>query len=152
MAYNNAFFHLGTGVLASELPRYLDLVNCNVLISELEYVTMQRHWYDESSWHTCRLVGPVGYYPNADLWCCWYDKGYCLEVFYYCWPYYHFHILILPGFVTWQIIALRASVEDLVIDDESLAYLGDIGQRASLRFGLIFGFSVCGTHPSKGII
>ncbi|XP_059428972.1 ruvB-like protein 1 [Corylus avellana] len=32
-----------------------------------------------------------------------------------------------------KIIALRASVEDLVIDDESLAYLGDIGQRASLR-------------------
>ncbi|XP_030944828.1 ruvB-like protein 1 [Quercus lobata] len=32
-----------------------------------------------------------------------------------------------------KILALRANVEDLVIDDESLAYLGDIGLQASLR-------------------
>ncbi|GMY04876.1 ruvB-like protein 1 [Fagus crenata] len=32
-----------------------------------------------------------------------------------------------------QILAIRSSVENLVIDDESLAYLGDICQRASLR-------------------
>uniref|UniRef100_A0A7N2M0I9 RuvB-like helicase n=1 Tax=Quercus lobata TaxID=97700 RepID=A0A7N2M0I9_QUELO len=30
-------------------------------------------------------------------------------------------------------LALRANVEDLVIDDESLAYLGDIGLQASIR-------------------
>jgi hypothetical protein len=46
--------------------------------------TLQRHWYDESSWHTCWLVGPVGDYPNANLWCCWYDKGYYIEVLYSC--------------------------------------------------------------------
>ncbi|XP_030970565.1 ruvB-like protein 1 [Quercus lobata] len=32
-----------------------------------------------------------------------------------------------------KILALRANVEDLVIDDESLAYLGDMGLQASLR-------------------
>uniref|UniRef100_A0A7N2KLW0 RuvB-like helicase n=1 Tax=Quercus lobata TaxID=97700 RepID=A0A7N2KLW0_QUELO len=32
-----------------------------------------------------------------------------------------------------KILALHANVEDLVIDDESLAYLGDIGLQASLR-------------------
>ncbi|XP_030925087.1 ruvB-like protein 1 [Quercus lobata] len=32
-----------------------------------------------------------------------------------------------------KILALRANVEDLVIDDESLAYLGDIGLQASSR-------------------
>lgn len=33
-----------------------------------------------------------------------------------------------------QILAIRAQVEELVIDEESLAYLGEIGQQASLRF------------------
>ncbi|KAI3863444.1 hypothetical protein MKX03_005909 [Papaver bracteatum] len=32
-----------------------------------------------------------------------------------------------------QILAIRAQVEELVIDEESLAYLGEIGQQASLR-------------------
>ncbi|CDP07117.1 unnamed protein product [Coffea canephora] len=32
-----------------------------------------------------------------------------------------------------QILAIRAQVEELVIDEESLAFLGEIGQRASLR-------------------
>lgn len=41
-------------------------------------------------------------------------------------------------------------MEDLVIDDESLAYLGDIGQRASLRFGLIFGFFCLWDASLKG--
>jgi len=33
-----------------------------------------------------------------------------------------------------QILAIRAQVEELVVDDESLAFLGEIGQRTSLRF------------------
>ena len=33
-----------------------------------------------------------------------------------------------------QILAIRAQVEELVIDEESLAYIGEIGQQASLRF------------------
>lgn len=33
-----------------------------------------------------------------------------------------------------QILAIRAQIEELVIDEESLAYLGEIGQQASLRF------------------
>lgn len=33
-----------------------------------------------------------------------------------------------------QILAIRAQVEELVIDEESLAYLGEIGQQASLRY------------------
>lgn len=37
-----------------------------------------------------------------------------------------------------QILAIRAQVEDLGIDEESLAYLGEIGQQASLRFVLHF--------------
>uniref|UniRef100_A0A166DGA8 RuvB-like helicase n=1 Tax=Daucus carota subsp. sativus TaxID=79200 RepID=A0A166DGA8_DAUCS len=32
-----------------------------------------------------------------------------------------------------KILAIRAQVEELVIDEESLAYLGEIGQKASLR-------------------
>ncbi|KAI4382238.1 hypothetical protein MLD38_008226 [Melastoma candidum] len=32
-----------------------------------------------------------------------------------------------------QIIAIRAQVEELVVDEESLAYLGEIGQKTSLR-------------------
>ena len=32
-----------------------------------------------------------------------------------------------------QIIAIRAQVEELVVDEESLAYLGEIGQMTSLR-------------------
>ncbi|CAK9174384.1 unnamed protein product [Ilex paraguariensis] len=32
-----------------------------------------------------------------------------------------------------QILAIRAQVEELVVDEESLAYLGEIGQTASLR-------------------
>lgn len=35
--------------------------------------------------------------------------------------------------VLWQIIAIRAQVEELVVDEESLAYLGEIGQMTSLR-------------------
>ncbi|KAA8550406.1 hypothetical protein F0562_002090 [Nyssa sinensis] len=34
---------------------------------------------------------------------------------------------------TIQILAIRAQVEELVVDEESLAYLGEIGQQASLR-------------------
>ena len=41
-----------------------------------------------------------------------------------------------------QILAIRAQVEELVVDEESLAYLGEIGQRTSLRSGLI-NFSPC---------
>ncbi|MFS7956662.1 putative DNA helicase [Helianthus anomalus] len=32
-----------------------------------------------------------------------------------------------------QILAIRAQVEEISIDEESLAYLGEIGQQASLR-------------------
>jgi len=32
-----------------------------------------------------------------------------------------------------KILAVRATVEGLVVDEESLAYLGDVGERASLR-------------------
>ncbi|KAH7864025.1 hypothetical protein Vadar_024783 [Vaccinium darrowii] len=32
-----------------------------------------------------------------------------------------------------QILAIRAQVEELVVDDESLGYLGAIGRQASLR-------------------
>lgn len=39
-----------------------------------------------------------------------------------------------------QILAIRAQVEELVVDEESLAYLGEIGQQASLRFYLCFEF------------
>lgn len=35
-----------------------------------------------------------------------------------------------------QILAIRAQVEELVVDEESLAYLGEIGQRTSLRSDL----------------
>ncbi|XP_078179729.1 ruvB-like protein 1 isoform X3 [Carex rostrata] len=35
-----------------------------------------------------------------------------------------------------QILAIRAQVEELEIDEESLAYLGEIGQRASLRHSI----------------
>lgn len=35
-----------------------------------------------------------------------------------------------------QILAIRAQVEELVVDDESLAFLGEIGQRTSLRSAL----------------
>jgi len=49
-----------------------------------------------------------------------------------------------------QILAIRAQVEELVVDDESLAFLGDIGQRTSLRsaFGCspILCFSLCFLH------
>lgn len=34
-----------------------------------------------------------------------------------------------------QILAIRAQVEELVVDEESLAFLGEIGQRSSLRSG-----------------
>lgn len=32
-----------------------------------------------------------------------------------------------------QILAIRAQVEELVVDEDSLAFLGEIGQRTSLR-------------------
>ncbi|KAK1319707.1 hypothetical protein QJS10_CPB04g02003 [Acorus calamus] len=35
-----------------------------------------------------------------------------------------------------QILAIRAQVEELAIDEESLAYLGEIGQQASLRHAI----------------
>lgn len=38
-----------------------------------------------------------------------------------------------------QILAIRAQVEELVVDEESLAFLGEIGQRTSLRFGFLIG-------------
>jgi len=34
-----------------------------------------------------------------------------------------------------QILAIRAQVEEIDIDEESLAYLGEIGQQTSLRYG-----------------
>lgn len=39
-----------------------------------------------------------------------------------------------------QILAIRAQVEGLEIDEESLAYLGEIGQQASLRSDLTCWF------------
>lgn len=40
-----------------------------------------------------------------------------------------------------QILAIRAQVEELKIDEESLAFIGEIGQQASLRFFSQFLFS-----------
>lgn len=37
-------------------------------------------------------------------------------------------------FINLQILAIRATVEGLSVDEESLAYLGEIGERTSLRF------------------
>ncbi|KAL9272261.1 RuvB-like protein [Drosera capensis] len=37
---------------------------------------------------------------------------------------------------TIQILAIRAQVEELVVEEEGLAYLGEIGQRASLRHAI----------------
>ncbi|GAB2233949.1 hypothetical protein Droror1_Dr00003179 [Drosera rotundifolia] len=37
---------------------------------------------------------------------------------------------------TIQILAIRAQVEELVVDEEGLAYMGEIGQRASLRHAI----------------
>lgn len=39
-----------------------------------------------------------------------------------------------------QILAIRAQVEGLEIDEESLAFLGEIGQQASLRLHLTVGY------------
>ena len=36
-------------------------------------------------------------------------------------------------FINLQILAIRATVEGLSVDEESLAYLGEIGERTSLR-------------------
>jgi RuvB-like protein 1 (pontin 52) len=33
-----------------------------------------------------------------------------------------------------QILAIRAQVEEIEIDEESLAFLGEIGQQTSLRY------------------
>lgn len=35
-----------------------------------------------------------------------------------------------------QILAIRATVESLTLDDDALALLGDIGQRTSLRYAV----------------
>jgi RuvB-like protein 1 len=43
--------------------------------------------------------------------------------------YVYFQVFFLR-----QILAIRAQVEELEIDEESLAFLGEIGQRASLRY------------------
>jgi hypothetical protein len=37
------------------------------------------------------------------------------------------------SFLGQQILAIRAQVEGLTVDEESLAYLGEIGDRTSLR-------------------
>jgi DNA helicase TIP49 (TBP-interacting protein) len=37
-----------------------------------------------------------------------------------------------------QILAIRAQVEDIDIDEESLAFLGEVGQQTSLRYGSCF--------------
>jgi DNA helicase TIP49 (TBP-interacting protein) len=37
-----------------------------------------------------------------------------------------------------QILAIRAQVEEIDIDEESLAYLGEIGQQTSLRYAFVF--------------
>lgn len=42
-------------------------------------------------------------------------------------------LLFFPWILFVQILAIRAQVEELTIDEESLAYLGEIGQQASLR-------------------
>lgn len=44
-----------------------------------------------------------------------------------------------------QILAIRAQVEELVIDEESLAYLGEVGQQASLRYCLQFTYTIHST-------
>ena len=54
-----------------------------------------------------------------------------------------------------QILAIRAQVEELVIDEESLAYLGEIGQEASLRYYLQFSYtihSILATLPPMNIL
>ncbi|GFZ20465.1 P-loop containing nucleoside triphosphate hydrolases superfamily protein [Actinidia rufa] len=48
-----------------------------------------------------------------------------------------------------QILAIRAQVEELVVDEESLAYLGEIGQQASLRFTLRFRHAVQLLSPAS---
>jgi hypothetical protein len=42
-------------------------------------------------------------------------------------------LLIDISFLGQQILAIRAQVEGLTVDEESLAYLGEIGDRTSLR-------------------
>ena len=34
-----------------------------------------------------------------------------------------------------QILAIRAQVEEIDIDEESLAFIGEVGQQTSLRYG-----------------
>ena len=34
-----------------------------------------------------------------------------------------------------QILAIRAQVEEIEIDEDSLAFLGEVGQQTSLRYG-----------------
>ncbi|PRQ24950.1 putative DNA helicase [Rosa chinensis] len=49
-----------------------------------------------------------------------------------------------------KILATRAQVEELVIEEESLAYLGEIGQKSSLRSGMIVGFVTLEFFSSEG--
>ena len=46
-----------------------------------------------------------------------------------------------------QILAIRAQVEELVVDEESLAFLGEIGQRTSLRCAFYYFHSANPLFP-----
>ena len=49
-----------------------------------------------------------------------------------------------------QIIAIRAQVEELTVDEECLVLLGDIGQRTSLRFET--KMSLCPYYQKKKLV
>ena len=42
-----------------------------------------------------------------------------------------------------QILAIRAQVEEIDIDEDSLAYLGEVGQQTSLRYGSCCCYGLC---------
>jgi DNA helicase TIP49 (TBP-interacting protein) len=48
-----------------------------------------------------------------------------------------------------QILAIRAQVEEIDIDEESLAFLGEVGQHTSLRYGSCFCSGLC---PHLGVL
>lgn len=53
-----------------------------------------------------------------------------------------------------KILAIRAQVEELVVDEESLAYLGEMGQTTSLRYSKIVfgGIQLNSSHSTKAIL
>jgi len=113
---------------------YLTLLNLNIIACFF----IQRNWYEQSSRHTCWPTGSVGDHSNTNLRSCWNDTGSITFIFLWlyfkdvkCYVFWYVqHTCYLP---VQQILAIRAQVEELVVDDESLAFLGDIGQRTSLR-------------------